>query len=156
MDGLLDALKSAPSEEVAASLETRIRQKWIEAGSPAATLLMRKGLRNLQGQAGEDALGDFDAALVLEPNLQAALTFRARAKYLTGDYVGALKDTQEALEREPRNFVALQGLSQIAEQRGDLKGALQAWQKLLEIDPRTPDAEKRLRELNRKVNGETT
>ena len=156
LDNLLGGLKSASSEEEAASLEERVRQKWIEAGSPAATLLMNRGLRNLHNDAGEDALGDFDAVLALEPELQAAFSYRARAKYLVGDYSGALRDTQAALQREPRNFVALQNLSRIAEARGDLKGALQAWQKLLEIDPKTPEADKRLRELNRKVNGETT
>ncbi len=156
IDGLLNSLKTATSDEAAAALEQRIKQKWIEAGSPAATLLMSRGLRNLQSQSGDEALDDFDAVLALEPQLQAAYTFRARAKYLVGDYAGAIQDTEAALQREPRNFVALQGLSHIAESRGDLKGALLAWQKVLEIDPRTPDADKRLRELSRKVNGETT
>jgi tetratricopeptide (TPR) repeat protein len=156
IDALLGKLKAAPSEEAAGALEEQIRQKWIDGGSPAATLLMNKGLRNLHTESGDEALGDFDAALVLEPELHAAYSLRARAKFLTGDYTGALRDIQAALQREPRNFMALQGLSRIAEARGDAKGALLAWQKLLEIDPKTPESDKRLRELNRKVNGEAT
>jgi len=156
LDSLLGTLKTAPDEATASALEERIEQKWIEAGSPAATLLMNRGMRNLQSDSGDEALGDFDAVLALEPNLQAAFGLRARAKYLTGDYPGAISDIEAALQREPRNFMALQSLSRIAEARGDLKGALLAWQKVLELDPKTPDGAKRLRELNRKVNGEST
>jgi tetratricopeptide (TPR) repeat protein len=156
LDTLLNSLRTAPNEAVADTLEERIKQKWVESGSPAATLLMSRGLRNLQTESGDEALGDFDAVLTLEPELQAAYALRAQAKFLTGDYNGALRDTEAALQREPRNFAAFQGLSHIAEARGDNRGALLAWQKVLELDPKTPDGEKRLRELNRKVNGEST
>jgi tetratricopeptide (TPR) repeat protein len=156
MDALLGSLKTAPNEQVAAAIEERIKQKWVESGSPAATLLMGRGMRDLSTDSGDEALADFDSVLALEPDLQAAFSLRARAKFLTGDYQGAIQDTEAALAREPRNFMALQGLSRIAEARGDLKGALLAWQKVMEIDPRTPDGDKRLRELNRKVNGEST
>ena len=35
VDQLLAALKAAPSEEVAAPLESRIQHIWLDAGSPA-------------------------------------------------------------------------------------------------------------------------
>ncbi len=154
LDTLLDALKVAPTEEAAAAVEVRVRQLWLEAGSPAATLLMKRGLRDLSNNAGGAAQDDFDSALALEPDLAEAYNRRAIARYLQGDYLGAIADIEATLRREPRNFMAFQSLSRIAEARGDAKGALIAWRRALELDPKTPDGGTRLRELEHKVDGE--
>jgi tetratricopeptide (TPR) repeat protein len=154
LDNLLTALKIAPSEDAAAALESRIKQGWMQAAGPAAGLLLNRGLRNLANNAEGDALDDFDAALVLEPEFTEAFHRRAAARAATGDYRGAILDIQEVLKREPRHFAAWQSLSRIAEQRGDAAGALAAWQKALEIDPRSPNGQDRLKELRKKVLGE--
>ncbi len=154
LGNLLTALKQAPNEDAAAALEKRIRQAWMDAGGPAAKLLLNRGLRNLANNAEGDALEDFDAALVLEPEFTEAFHRRAAARAAMGDYRGAVVDIQEALKREPRHFAAWQTLSRIAEARGDAAGALAAWQKSLEIDPRTQHGQDRLRELRKKVLGE--
>lgn len=154
LDTLLNALKKAPNEEAAAAMEGRVKQLWMESGSPAATLLMGRGLRDLANNAAADARDDFDAVLALEPELAEAYDRRAVARYLLGDYAGAMADIEATLRREPRNFAAFQGLSRIAEARGDLKGALIAWRRALELDPKTPGGDIRLRELVRKVEGE--
>ncbi len=156
LDNLLGALKAAPSEDAAAALEARIRDVWLRAASPAAVLLIRRGLRDLDNNAADEALADFDAVITLEPELAEAYSRRALARALQGDNAGAIADLEQALLREPRNFPALQGLSRIAESRGDWKNALAAWQKVLEIDPRTPDGQKRLNMLKRKAYGEDT
>ncbi len=154
LDNLLNALKIAPSEAAAAAVEMRVREIWLRAGSPAAALLVARGSRNLANNAEEDALGDFDAALVLDPNYAEAYSRRAQARFAVGDYRGALIDIQETLKREPRHFAALQALSRIAEQRGDYAGALAAWQKVLDLDPKTPDGQERLKALQKKALGE--
>jgi tetratricopeptide (TPR) repeat protein len=154
MDNLLMALKAAPTEDAAAALEARIKQSWMQAGGPAAALLLNRGLRNLANNDEGDALDDFNAALVLEPEFTEAFHRRAAARAAIGDYRGALIDIQETLKREPRHFAAWQSLSRIAEARGDASGALAAWQKALEIDPRTPHGQDRLKELRKKVLGE--
>ena len=154
LDALLTALKAAPNEQVAATLEARIREIWLNSGSPAATLLMGRGVRDMQNDAADDAVDDFDAVLALEPDLADAYNRRAVARFHLGDYPGALADIEEALKREPRDFVALKTLSHIAEARNDYKGALAAWQKVLELSPNTPDGEERLKDLEKKVLGE--
>jgi tetratricopeptide (TPR) repeat protein len=154
LDGMLTALKAAPTEQTAGALEDRIRQAWIEAGSPAATLLMGRGLRELQKDADDDAIDDFDAALALEPELADAYYHRALARFHEGDYRGALADIEATLRREPRHFAALKSLSRIAEARDDYKGALAAWKKVLELSPNTPDGQGRLKLLQKKVLGE--
>ena len=156
MDGLLSALRVAPTDEAAAALEAQIRTQWAEAATPALRLLLSRGARELSENASNDAVDSFDAALDLDPDLLEGWRGRAQARRQLGDYNGAVRDIQELLKREPRSFVALQDLSRIAESRGDWKGALAAWQKLLGMDPRTAGAQTRLRDLRRRALGEET
>lgn len=151
---LLDALQAAPDEQTAARLEARLRQMWLEAGSPAVTLLMSRGLRDLQAGQADDAIDSFTDALALDPNLAAAYHQRALARFHAGDSRGAIRDIEEVLKREPRNFAALRSLADIAAAREDWKGAYTAWQKLLEIDPKTPGGADRLRDVRRRALGE--
>ena len=156
LDNLLAALKEAPSEDAAAALETRIREAWLQSGSPAVSLLVNRGLRDLNNNAGDEALADFNAVITLDPTLAEAYNRRALARSMVGDLTGAVLDIGESLRRDPRNFAAWQGLSRIAEAREDWKGALAAWQQVLTLDPKTPDGQKRLTLLKRKVFGEAT
>ena len=153
---LLDALKHAPSEAEAAPLELQIRQLWATAGSPAVTLLMSRGLRELHAGANGDAIEDFGDAITLDPALAEAYRQRAVARYQAGDTSGAIADLQATVQHEPRDFAAFQTLSHIAEAREDWKNAYAAWQKVMEIDPKTPGGEDRLNELKRKALGEET
>jgi len=156
LDGLLAALRAAPSEDAAAALEAQVRAKWLDAASPALRLLLARGMRELgEGSAG-DAVDSFDAALDLDPDLLEAWRGRAQARARLGDAGGAVRDIQELLRREPRSFAALQDLSHMAEARSDWRGALAAHQKLLEVDPHTPSGQSRLRDLRRRALGDDT
>ena len=154
LDGVLSALKVAPSEEAAAALEGQARKIWNDAATPALKLLLSRGARELSEGAAQDAVDSFDAALDLDGNLLEGWRGRAQARLHLGDMAGAVKDLQEVLRREPRSFVAWEDLSRIAEVRGDWRGALSAWQKVLELDPRTPGGRDRLRDLRRRALGE--
>ena len=154
LDRLLAALKAAPSEQEAAPLEEKIRQMWVTAGTPAVTLLMSRGLRELKADANSDAIEDFSAAITLDPTAAEAYHQRAIARFSSGDAQGAVADIQAALQHEPRNFAAFQTLSAIAEARKDWKGAYDAWQKVMELDPKTPGGEERLKDLKRRALGE--
>jgi tetratricopeptide (TPR) repeat protein len=154
LDKLLGTLKSAPSEEVAGSLEQQIKQLWLNAGTPAVTLLMSRGLREMKADANQDAIEDFTAAATLDPNLAEAYHQRAIARFSAGDIAGAIADIQATLQHEPHSFAALETLTAIAESRKDWKGAYEAWQKVLEIDPKTPGGQERLKDLRRHALGE--
>jgi tetratricopeptide (TPR) repeat protein len=156
LDRLLAALKAAPSQQVAAPIEQQIMQLLIQAGSPAVTLLMSRGLRDMQADANQDAIEDFTDAITLDPNLAEAYHQRAKARYAAGDTPGAIADIEQTLQHEPRDFAALRTLAAIAEARKDWKGAYAAWQKLLEIDPKTADGEEHLKDLRRRALGEET
>uniref|UniRef100_UPI0022EB56BC hypothetical protein n=1 Tax=Falsiroseomonas oryzae TaxID=2766473 RepID=UPI0022EB56BC len=51
LDRLFEALKAAPDGSGAQLVEQRIRVIWAQGVSPAAGLLLRRGARNLQGNA---------------------------------------------------------------------------------------------------------
>jgi tetratricopeptide (TPR) repeat protein len=156
LDRMLDQLKTAQSEAEAASIEARVEHIWIEQGSPAVTLLVSRGLRNLEAGANQEAVDDFDAALTLDPSVAEIYHQRALARFALGDTRGAIRDIEETLKREPRHFAALRTLSRIAASRQDWKGAYAAWLKLLEIDPKTPGGAGKLKDLKRRALGDVT
>ena len=156
IDRLLAALKSAPDEETATILETHLSQMWLQAGTPAVTLLMSRGLRELQAGAQHDAVEDFGDAAVLDPDLAAAWREQAEARYAAGDVAGAVADLEQAIRHEPRDFLAFRMLSNIAAARGNWKAAYEAWQTLLAIDPKTQGGQRRLQDLRRRAYGENT
>lgn len=156
VDQLLAALKSAPDEAAAATLETRIEHIWLEAGSPAVNLLMIKGMREMHAGAPAEAEEDFAAALTLDPGYAEAWRRRAIARFDSGDTNGAIADIGEVLQREPRNFAALDTLTRLSEALQDWRGAYAAWQKKLEIDPKTPGGEAKLKDLKRRALGDDT
>jgi tetratricopeptide (TPR) repeat protein len=154
LDKMLDALRTAPNEQVASTIEDKIRQLWVESSTPAVTLLMSRGLRESNANAADDAVSAFSDAIVLDPTMAEAWHQRAIARFKAGDTIGAVRDIQETLRLEPRHFGAWKTLERIAEGREDWKAAYDAWQHVLDIDPRTPNGEDRLKDLKRKAFGD--
>lgn len=154
LDKMLDALRTAPTEQVAASLEDKIRRLWLESSTPAVTLLMSRGLREMNAGAAAEADAVFSDAIILDPGLAEAWHQRAIARFRSGDTAGAVRDLQETLKLEPRHFGAWRTMERIAEAREDWKAAHDAWRHLLDIDPRTPHGEERLKDLKRKAFGD--
>ncbi len=156
VEKLLAQLKDAESSEIAAGLEQRIQQLWIDGGSAAVTLLMHRGLRELGAETYNEAIETFDAVIVLDPSLAEAWHRRGLARFGSGDTSGAVADFQQTLKLEPRAFSAWRTLADIAAGRDDWAGAYAAWQKVMGIDPKTPDGAARLRDYRRKAIGEDT
>lgn len=154
LDQMFEALKLAPDDASARAVEAQIWQVWMQAGSPAVQLLMRRGLRHLETRSLADAVEDFDAIIALSPELPEGWNKRATAYFLLGDHENAVRDIQETLAREPRHFGALAGLSHILQARGDHAAALRAYERALAIHPRMAGHENRLKELRRKALGE--
>lgn len=154
LDRLFAALKDAPDAAGGQFVEGRIRAVWAQAVSPAAQLLVRRGARNLQGNAADEALEDFDAALVLEPGAPDLWLLRARALAALGDRAAAARDIQEALRLEPRHFGALLQLSALQDEAGDAAGALRSLDAALALHPRLQGGEERRRDLRRRAEGD--
>jgi tetratricopeptide (TPR) repeat protein len=151
---LLDALKTAPTDQQAAALEQQINLVWRAAITPSVQLLADRAMMSLAHQDPKTAIGDLDAAVDLQPEQALLWRLHAEARFANGDTSGAYADLAQALAREPRCFPALVDLSHFAEAGHDYKRALEAWQQLLTIDPKTPHAAGRLEALERQVSGE--
>ena len=61
-------------------LEGKLRESWLRAGAPVAALLLNKGTRNLRNSTEDEALDDFDAALLIDPTYMEAYNRRAMAR----------------------------------------------------------------------------
>lgn len=156
LDRALAALKSAGSEQEAAPLEARVRQMWLNAGTPAVTLLIGRGQRELKAGAPAEAERDFQAALVLDPDSVEAWHHIAQARFTAGDFAGAVAAVGETLRREPRHFAAFQTLSRFAEAREDWKSAYEAWSQAMDIAPKLEGGETKLKDLKRRALGDET
>lgn len=154
LDKAFDALRTAPDEAGATFVEGRIRQLWGSAATPSVTLLMNRGIKNMQSQLPGEALEDFDAALTLAPEYAEAWLMRAQAYSRAGDSAAAARDLQEALRLEPRHWMALLTLSAIQDEAGDAAGALRSLRAALALNPKMPGGETRLRDLRRKAEGD--
>ena len=156
LDTLFETLRSAPDEALATAVEGRIRAIWIEQASPAAVLLLRRGARNLAARTNDEALEDFDAAIVLSPHSAEAWHQRAQAQAALGEAAAAARDLREALRLEPRHFGALVTLSTLQEESGDARAALRSMEAALALHPHLRGGQERLRELRRKAEGDAT
>lgn len=154
IDQALDALKAAPSDELAALLEAHLTEMWLNSGTPAVTLLMSRGLRELKAGANADAIEDFNDAVTLQPDLAEGYRRLAMARYAAGDTKGAIEDLALAVQHEPRDFLAYRTLTDIFKSQQNWKGAYDAWQKVLAIDPKTPGAHERLKHLQQQAFGQ--
>ncbi len=153
---MLNALRTAPDAATAGALEARIKQSWLDAGTPAVTLLMSRALREAGAGTDQEALDDLDAVLDLDPSQPEAWHRKAIVHYHMGDVPAAIRDIEEAVQIEPRQFEAFQTLSRIAEAREDWKGAFAAWQKAIDLDPNMPGGKEHLEELRHRAFGQET
>jgi tetratricopeptide (TPR) repeat protein len=126
LDRAFEALRTAPDESGAALVEARIRTLWAQTASPATTLLLRRGARNVEAQLPAEALEDFDAAIILQPDFPDAWYLRAQAYARAGDTAAAARDLQEVLRLEPRHWAALMSLAALQEEAGNAMGALRS------------------------------
>lgn len=154
LDRAFEALRTAPDEQGAGLVEQRIRQLLSARTTPAVTLLLARGQRNLAGRQPEEALEDFDAAITLAPEAVDPWFGRALAAHLAGDQAAALRDLQQVLRLEPRHWPALQQLSSWQEESGNTLGALRSFEAALAINPRLRGGDARLRDLRRKALGD--
>ena len=153
---MMTALQQATDSTAASIIEAHLRVYLLKTATPAVSLLVERGNRELGASQTGEAITDFSSAIDLQPELAELYRLRALARFQGNDYPGALHDLEQAVHTEPRDFVAFDDLSHMAEQHGDAKGAYTAWKKLLELDPKTEGGDARLDELRRKAYGQPT
>ena len=149
LDFLFGALKLAPDDTIAKSIEERIWALWVVSRSDTANLLMTRVKTAIEAQDTDLALELLNAIVKIKPDYIEAWNRRATLYYMKKDYGHSLADIREVLRREPRHFGALSGLGLIMQDIGDDKQALQVYRRALAVYPRLqriPDVVKTLQE----------
>jgi tetratricopeptide (TPR) repeat protein len=153
LDFLFGALKAAPDDASAKSVEDRIWAVWTGAGNETTNLLMSRAKKAADDKDYDLAIRMLSAIVEIQPEFMEAWNRRATVYFLKKDYVNSMADIAKVLTREPRHFAALSGLGLIMQDIGDEKHALEAYSKALEIYPRLKGMEEKVKNLKDKVEG---
>jgi tetratricopeptide (TPR) repeat protein len=153
LDFLFGALKAAPDDESAKSVENRIWALWLASGSDTANLLMTRVKSAVDGKDLDLAIQLLDSIVKIKPDYVEAWNRRATIHYMQKKFGESLKDIQQVLIREPRHFGALSGLGMILQEFGDEKRALEAFRRALEINPHMAKLPDMVKSLSEKVEG---
>jgi tetratricopeptide (TPR) repeat protein len=153
LDFLFGALKLAPDEDSAKSIEERIWAQWTASGSDTATLLMGRAKQAIEGNDHDLAIRLLDAIVEFKPHYVEAWNRRATVFFLKKDYASSLKDLRKVLALEPRHFGALAGLGMIMQEIGSDKDALAAYRRAADIHPHLKGMADKIKALAEKVEG---
>ena len=154
LDFLFGALKVAPDETSAKSIEERIwalvaRVQERHHQSPDDAREDRDGRRGSRSRDQAARLRSSRSS----PDYTEAWNRRATAYYMKKEFNRSLADIRQVLAREPRHFGALAGLGLIMQDLGDDKRALEIYRKALAIHPRLPRVPDLIKTLTEKVEG---
>lgn len=153
LDFLFGALKVAPDDESAKTIEDRIWAQWLASGSDTVNLLMNRAKSAVEGNDLDLAIRLLDAVTEIRPQYVEAWNRRATVFFLKKDYGSALVDLRKVLSLEPRHFGALAGLGMILQDIGDEKHALDAYRRAVEVHPRLKGMDEKIKGLTEKVDG---
>ncbi len=148
---LFDALRRAPSADVAETVEGEIWQIWCAATDETGRRLMQEGIAALTGGRIEPAEIAFGRLIAHDPDFAEAWNKRATARFLLDDQQGSITDIEETLAREPRHFGALSGLGQIMMAESEWVGATAALEAALRVNPHLKSVRTAIETLKRRV-----
>jgi tetratricopeptide (TPR) repeat protein len=153
LDALFVQLEQAQDATAAAPIETAIRERWADSGSPTVNILLERAAA-AEREGDDDLAGRFlDQASDLAPDYAEPWKRRANLAYSAEDYPGAIAAIQETLKREPRHFEAMVGLGFVYEELGQARAALEAFRAALVVHPNYEPALEGVRRLEPRVDG---
>jgi tetratricopeptide (TPR) repeat protein len=153
LEFLFGALKAAPDDASAKSVEDRIWAVWTSAGNETTNLLMSRAKKATDDKDYDLALRVLGAVIEIKPDFTEAWNRRATVYFMKKDYGNSLADISKVLAKEPRHFGALSGLALIMQEIGDEKHALEAYRKALDVYPRLKGVGDKIKTLKEKVEG---
>jgi tetratricopeptide (TPR) repeat protein len=152
---LFHSLADAPTAEETGPIISKIWQLWTHDTEDQTNLeLMGRGVAFMQGGNLKIAEDVFTRIVERDPTYMEAWNKRATVRYVMGDLDGSEADIYEVLSREPRHFGALSGLGIIKFQSGHYADALAIYQDILLINRFSPDAVRRIPELQKLLRGD--
>jgi tetratricopeptide (TPR) repeat protein len=97
--------------------------------------LMDNGYNQLVAGNYHTALKNFNKAIEIVPDYDAAYLYRAITKIKLDDNAEAMKDLNKVLERNPEEVQAIFWRAQAKSNLGDLRGAIIDYNKVIQIQP---------------------
>ena len=153
LDFLFEALKLAPSEDVAKSISDRIWGIWLGSGGDTTNLLITRVRTAMESKDFDLAVQLLDGMIEFKPEYVEAWNQRATVYFMKKDYTRALADLAQVLAREPRHFGALFGVGVIMQEFGDDRRALEVYRRALALDPHMKRVPELVKTLTEKVEG---
>jgi tetratricopeptide (TPR) repeat protein len=148
---LIDALKAAPTAQVARPLEEQIWVIWGRSGDKATDALMAQGIARLNQGDNDTALDLFDRVVKQAPNFAEGWNKRATTLYVMGRFEKSAADIDKVLALEPRHFGALSGLGLCDVRLGKDKEALAAFRRAAAVDPNLPGVQENIEALKQRL-----
>lgn len=155
LNGLFARLKSAPDAHAAHVIEEKIWTIWAQSGDPKVNALLEKGSEALLQHHFRKARKDFEQVVNEEPTFAEGWNKLATTDYLLGNLRLSMHEVQRTLSLEPRHFGALYGMGLIFRDRGDDAAALKAFEQVLKLDPFYPGTRAQIKQLRRKLYGQS-
>lgn len=154
LKALFERIRQAESSEIAADVERRIWDIWLDAGDPEVNQMMQAGLEAMASDRLDLAIDLFTVIIEKSPLFAEGWNKRATAFYLNGELAASVGDIERTLALEPRHFGAVSGLGLIFLSSGDKIGALKAFERVLEIHPHAEGARDHVRMLEKALKDE--
>jgi Flp pilus assembly protein TadD len=154
IDGWFKDLAKADSAEEAKPIEDKIEAAFRQSGSPSVDLLMSRAQQALGAADNKTASAILAAVTKAAPHYAEGWHVRATLDAAAGNDSAAMLGLQKAVTLNPRYFSAMVELADMLEDYGDKKGALELYRKALALDPQLDGAARRVRALEKAVEGQ--
>lgn len=154
LSNLYAQLSAATSEDTGKEIAAVIERLWLLGHGDTVFVLMQRATRALAENNSDLALRLLDAVVDIAPDYAEGWHQRAVIHYTRNDFSRALGDLRRVLALDTNHYKALEGLSRMLEETGNLQGALAAHRQLMGVNPFWPNGDERLRELERKGEGQ--
>lgn len=151
LDALFGTLKTAGSDEEAATFVEEIWRLWGQSGRADVDALMARALGGMQSRDVGLANLLLDEVVDMAPEFAEGWNRRATLRYLVGDHEGSLNDIEKVLALEPRHFGALAGRAMIHAAAERWQPALADYRAALALNPFLPERLRVLPMLQRKA-----
>ena len=148
---LFEQLRTAPSPDSAAGIESQIWVIWAKTGDPELDQVFEVGSRAMAVGDAQTAFKIFDAIVRKAPNFAEGWNKRATVHYMMGNYEASLADIDRTLELEPHHFGALAGLGLINIELDRDEAALDAFERVLKVTPQSQSARQNLEFVKQRI-----
>ena len=147
-------LATAENESKAKEIAAVVERLWLFGHGDTVFVLVQRATKALAEKNDDLAIKLLDAVVELAPDYAEGWHQRAIVHYNRNNVSRALGDIRRVLALDQNHYKALEGLSRMLEETGRDTGALAAHRQLMSVHPHWADGQQRLRELERKAEGQ--